>query len=157
MCVKYNSAVRYRDPSCNQLVGFWLSFHVCNKNWILPWYWILHALIVLKWESRHKKCWEWGTRTRMRFMHGIMGTGIPAEGLLRYRKWVPQQLGDMQLPCYQTRESPSSGKFSIFCYRLTYISKMYSMHTKQIVSNPPEKSHRCEAYVCCCPIFGDTS
>ena len=34
---------------------------------------ILHALIVLKWEcsltcSRHKKCWEWGTRTRMRFM-----------------------------------------------------------------------------------------
>ena len=32
--------------------------------------------------------------------------------------------------CYQTRESPSSGKCSIFCYRLTYISKMCSMHTK---------------------------
>ena len=28
--------------------------------------------------------------------------------------------------CYQTRESPSSGK----CYRLTNISKMCSMHTK---------------------------
>ena len=27
--------------------------------------------------------------------HGIMGTGIPAGGLLRYRKWVPQQLGDV--------------------------------------------------------------
>ena len=66
----------------------------------------------------------------------------------------------MQLPCYQTRESPSSGKCRIFCYRLTYISKMCSMHhnnlklSGQIVSNPPEKSHRCEAYVCCCPIFG---
>ena len=24
--------------------------------------------------------------------HGIMGTGIPDGGLLRYRKWVPQQL-----------------------------------------------------------------
>ena len=62
--------------------------------------------------------------------HGRMGTGIPAGGSLRYRKGVPQQLGDMQLPCYQTRESPSSGKCSIFCYRLTYISKMFSMHTK---------------------------
>ena len=46
-------------------------------------------------------------------------------GLLRYKKWVPQQLGmgdvaDMQLPCYQTRESPSSGKCSIFFYRHTY-------------------------------------
>ena len=69
-------------------------------------------------------------------------------------------VADMQLLCYQTSESPSSGKCSIFCYRLTYISKMCSMHhnnlklSGQIVSNPPEKSHRCEAYVCCCPIFG---
>ena len=45
----------------------------------------------------------------------------------------PKTVGDatdMQLLCYQTRESPSSGKCSIFCYRLTYISKMFSMHTK---------------------------
>ena len=50
--------------------------------------------------------------------HGRMGTGIPAGGSLRYRKGVPQQLGDMQLPCCQTRESLSSGKCCIFCYRL---------------------------------------
>ena len=31
--------------------------------------------------------------------HGIMGTGIPAGGLLRYRKWVPQQLLEMQQTC----------------------------------------------------------
>ena len=30
----------------------------------------------------------------------------------------------------ETRESPSSGKCSIFCYRLTYISKMFRMHTE---------------------------
>ena len=27
--------------------------------------------------------------------HGIMGRRFPAGGLLRYRKWVPQQLGDV--------------------------------------------------------------
>ena len=27
--------------------------------------------------------------------HGIMGRGIPDGGLLRYRKWVPQQRGDV--------------------------------------------------------------
>ena len=32
---------------------------------------------------------------RVTLDHGIMGTGIPAGGLLRYRKWVPQQLGDV--------------------------------------------------------------
>ena len=35
------------------------------------------------------------------------GKEVPRWGLLRYRKWVPQQLGDvadMQLPCYQIRE-----------------------------------------------------
>ena len=37
--------------------------------------------------------------------------------------------------CYQTRESPSSGKCCIFCYRLTYISKMCSMHTKHFCWN----------------------
>ena len=37
--------------------------------------------------------------------------------------------------CYQTRESPSSGKCSIFCYRLTYISKMCSMHSKHFYWN----------------------
>ena len=31
--------------------------------------------------------------------HGIMGTGIPEGGLLRYRKWVPQQLLEMQQTC----------------------------------------------------------
>ena len=50
--------------------------------------------------------------------HGRMGTGITDGGSLRYRKGVPQQLGDMQLPCCQTRESLSSGKCCIFCYRL---------------------------------------
>ena len=30
-----------------------------------------------------------------RINHGIMGTGIPAGGLLWYRKWVPQQLLEM--------------------------------------------------------------
>ena len=36
-----------------------------------------------------------------------MGRRFPDGVLLRYRKLVPQQLGDvadMQLPCYQTRE-----------------------------------------------------
>ena len=46
--------------------------------------------------------------------HGIMGRRFPDGGLLRYRKWVPQQLGDvadMQLLCYQTREwgQPTNG------------------------------------------------
>ena len=27
--------------------------------------------------------------------HGIMGRRFPDGGLLRYRKWVPQQLGDV--------------------------------------------------------------
>ena len=66
--------------------------------------------------------------------HGIMGKRFPDGGLLRYRnESLAQLLGDvadMQLPCYQTRESPSSGKCSIFCYRLTSISKMCSMHSK---------------------------
>ena len=64
--------------------------------------------------------------------HGIMGTGIPEGGVAE--KMSPpttvEDEADMQLPCYQTRESPSSGKCSIFCYRFTYISKMCSMHTK---------------------------
>ena len=50
----------------------------------------------------------------------------------------PKTVGDatdMQLLCYQTRESPSSGKCSIFCYRLTYISKMCSMHSKHFYWN----------------------
>ena len=29
------------------------------------------------------------------FLHGIMGRRFPDGGLLRYRKWVPQQLGDV--------------------------------------------------------------
>ena len=29
------------------------------------------------------------------FIHGIMGRRFPVGGLLRYRKWVPQQLGDV--------------------------------------------------------------
>ena len=77
------------------------------------------------------------------------GNRDPRWGVAELQKMSPPttvgDAADMQLPFYQTRESPSSGKCSIFCYRLTYISKMYSMHTKQIVSNPPEKSHRCEA------------
>ena len=36
----------------------------------------------------------WGT-TQQLSAHGIMGTGIPVGGLLRYRKLVPQQLGDV--------------------------------------------------------------
>merc|ERR1711952_477544 len=92
------------------------------------------------------------------------GNRDPRWGVAELQKMSPPttvgDAADMQLLCYQTRESPSSGKCSIFCYRLTYISKMCSMHhnnlklSGQVVSNPPEKSHRCEAYVCCCPIFG---
>ena len=71
------------------------------------------------------------------------GKEVPRWGVVDIQIMSPSttvgDAADMQLPCYQTRESPSSGKCSIFCYRLTYISKMYSMHTKQIVSNPPEK------------------
>ena len=71
------------------------------------------------------------------------GNRDPGGGVAEIQKMSPPptvgDAADMQLPCYQTRESPSSGKCSIFCYRLTYISKMYSLHTKQIVSNPPEK------------------
>ena len=56
------------------------------------------------------------------------GNRDPGWGVAELQKMSsPTTVGvaaDMQLPCYQTRESPSSGKYSIFCYRLTYISKM---------------------------------
>ena len=35
-----------------------------------------------------KYCWHW-------HRHGIMGRRFPDVGLLRYRKWVPQQLWDV--------------------------------------------------------------
>ena len=56
------------------------------------------------------------------------GNRHPGWGVAEIQKRSPPttvgDAADMQLPCYQTRESPSSGKCSIFCYRLTYISKM---------------------------------
>ena len=62
------------------------------------------------------------------------GNRDPGWGVAEIQKMSPPttvgDAADMQLPCYQTRESPSSGKCSIFCYRLTYISQMCSMHTK---------------------------
>ena len=62
------------------------------------------------------------------------GNRDPRGGVAEIQKRSPPttvgDAADMQLLCYQTRESPSSGKCSIFCYRLTYISKMFSMHTE---------------------------
>ena len=70
------------------------------------------------------------------------GNRDPSWGVAEIQKMsTPRTAGDAadtQLQCYQTRESPSSGKCSIFCYRLTYISKMCSL-SGQIVSNPPER------------------
>ena len=37
----------------------------------------------------------WWCLNLMRNNHGIMGRRFPDGGLLRYRKWVPQQLGDV--------------------------------------------------------------
>ena len=51
--------------------------------------------------------------TAISLAHGIMGRRFPDGGLLRYRKLVPKQLGDvadMQLQCFQTRGWLSFGK-----------------------------------------------
>ena len=62
---------------------------------------------------------EWIQRQSLRdnLFNPWNGKEVPRWWLLRYRKWVPQQLGDeavMQLPCYQTREwgQPTNGSMA---------------------------------------------
>ena len=58
--------------------------------------------------------WIQGQSLRDNLFNPWNGKEAPIWWLLRYRKWVPQQLGDeavMQLTCYQTREwgQPTNG------------------------------------------------
>ena len=50
-------------------------------------------------------CLHWGNQQSV---HGIMGRRFPDGGLLRYRKWVPQQLGDVIV----VTNSPPIGQLS---------------------------------------------
>ena len=61
--------------------------------------------------------WIQGQSLRDNLFNPWNGKEVPRWWLLRYRKWVPQQLGDeavIQLPCYQTREwgQPTNGSMA---------------------------------------------
>ena len=60
---------------------------------------------------------------------------------------------DMQLCVIKQGSPPVLGNVAFFVTDLLTLARC-AVLSGQIVSNPPGKSHRCEAYVCCCPIFG---
>ena len=74
------------------------------------------------------------------YTHEIMGRRFPDGGLLRYRKWVTQQLGDVadkQLPCYQTRGWLSFGKLS------QIITKICCCLCRLSVNSPDKSNQLC--------------
>ena len=84
------------------------------------------------------------------------GNRNPGWGVAEIQKMSPPttvgDVADMQL-CVIKQGSPQVlGNVAFFVTDLLTLARCaVCIH---IVSNPPEKSHRCEAYVCCCPIFG---
>ena len=67
-------------------------------------------------------------------------------------------VADMQLCVIKQGSPPVLGNIAFFVTDLLTLARCaVCILVGQIVSNlrnPPEKSHRCEAYVCGCPIFG---
>ena len=85
----YESYYYGRRVTTRQNISCGLRFRLTKTQGIIN---VSPVAETLDWRRRlpgnHSQC-------NIYLTHGIMGTGIPAEGLLRYRKWVPQQLGDV--------------------------------------------------------------
>ena len=81
---------------CRFEINYSWTFSRCGPNVSVCFNWLVTIFGPARAEG-------WGRHTEARLKwfkcpdHGIMGTGIPDGGLLRYRKWVPQQLGDVNI------------------------------------------------------------